>query len=37
MAGFVAVATLDQRAPGDGMTVTGRGVPVALCNRIHPD
>jgi nitrite reductase/ring-hydroxylating ferredoxin subunit len=32
MADFVAVATLDQLAPGHGMTVTVRGVPVALFN-----
>ena len=30
MADFVKVATLDQLAPGQGMTVTVRGVPVAL-------
>jgi nitrite reductase/ring-hydroxylating ferredoxin subunit len=32
MADFVEVATLDQLAPGQGMTVTVRGVPVALFN-----
>jgi nitrite reductase/ring-hydroxylating ferredoxin subunit len=32
MAAFVKVATLDQLAPGRGMTVTVRGVPVALFN-----
>jgi nitrite reductase/ring-hydroxylating ferredoxin subunit len=32
MADFVAVATLDQLAPGQGITVTVRGVPVALFN-----
>jgi nitrite reductase/ring-hydroxylating ferredoxin subunit len=32
MADFVEVATLDQLAPGHGMTVTVRGVPVALFN-----
>jgi hypothetical protein len=32
MADFVAVATLDQLAPGHAMTVTVRGVPVALFN-----
>src|SRR5919198_1785564 len=32
MADFVKVATLDQLAPGRGMTVTVRGVPVALFN-----
>jgi hypothetical protein len=32
MADFVEVATLDQLAPGYGMTVTVRGVPVALFN-----
>ena len=32
MADFVAVARLDQLAPGHGMTVTVRGVPVALFN-----
>ena len=32
MADFVAVATLDQLAPGHGMTVTVHGVPVALFN-----
>jgi nitrite reductase/ring-hydroxylating ferredoxin subunit len=30
MADFVEVAKLDQLAPGQGMTVTVRGVPVAL-------
>ena len=30
MADFVEVATLDQLAPGQGMTVTVRGMPVAL-------
>jgi hypothetical protein len=30
MADFVEVATLDQLAPGHGMTVTARGVPIAL-------
>jgi nitrite reductase/ring-hydroxylating ferredoxin subunit len=32
MADFVAVATLDQLAPGHGMTVTVCGLPVALFN-----
>jgi hypothetical protein len=32
MADFVKVATLDQLAPGHGMTVTVHGVPVALFN-----
>ena len=32
MADFVNVARLDQLAPGQGMTVTVRGVPVALFN-----
>jgi nitrite reductase/ring-hydroxylating ferredoxin subunit len=32
MADFVEVATPDQLAPGQGMTVTVRGVPVALFN-----
>jgi nitrite reductase/ring-hydroxylating ferredoxin subunit len=32
MADFVEAATLDQLAPGHGMTVTVRGVPVALFN-----
>ncbi len=32
MADFVKVAMLDQLAPGQGMTVTVRGVPVALFN-----
>lgn len=32
MADFVAVATLDPLTPGHGMTVTVRGVPVALFN-----
>ena len=32
MSDFVKVATLDQLAPGQGMTVTARGVPVALIN-----
>jgi nitrite reductase/ring-hydroxylating ferredoxin subunit len=32
MVDFVEVATLDQLAPGQGMTVTARGVPVALFN-----
>jgi nitrite reductase/ring-hydroxylating ferredoxin subunit len=32
MADFVEVATLDQLAPGQGMTVMVRGVPVALFN-----
>jgi nitrite reductase/ring-hydroxylating ferredoxin subunit len=32
MADFVEVATLDQLAPGQGMTVAVRGVPVALFN-----
>jgi nitrite reductase/ring-hydroxylating ferredoxin subunit len=32
MADFVEVATLAQLAPGQGMTVTVRGVPVALFN-----
>jgi nitrite reductase/ring-hydroxylating ferredoxin subunit len=32
MADFVEVAKLDQLAPGQGMTVTVRGVPVALFN-----
>jgi hypothetical protein len=32
MADFVKVATLDQLAPGQGMTMTVRGVPVALFN-----
>ena len=32
MADFVEVATLDQLAPGQGMTVIVRGVPVALFN-----
>jgi nitrite reductase/ring-hydroxylating ferredoxin subunit len=32
MADFVEVATLDQLAPGQGMTVTVRSVPVALFN-----
>ena len=37
MADFVAVATLDQLAPGHGMTVTVRGVPVALRARARED
>lgn len=32
MADFVEVATLDELAPGHGMTVTVRGLPVALFN-----
>jgi nitrite reductase/ring-hydroxylating ferredoxin subunit len=32
MADFVAVAHLDQLPPGRGMTVTVRGLAVALCN-----
>jgi nitrite reductase/ring-hydroxylating ferredoxin subunit len=32
MADFVEVAKLDQLAPGQGMTVTVRGMPVALFN-----
>ena len=32
MADFVKVAMLDQLAPGQGITVTVRGVPVALLN-----
>jgi hypothetical protein len=36
MADFVKVATLDQLAPGQGMTVTVRGVPVALFNKEKP-
>jgi nitrite reductase/ring-hydroxylating ferredoxin subunit len=32
MADFAAAATLDQLAPGHGMTVTVRSVPVALFN-----
>jgi nitrite reductase/ring-hydroxylating ferredoxin subunit len=32
MADFIEVATLDQLAPGRGMTVTVRGLPVALFN-----
>ena len=32
MADVVAVARLDQLAPSQGMTVTVRGVPVALLN-----
>jgi nitrite reductase/ring-hydroxylating ferredoxin subunit len=32
MADFVEVAKLHQLAPGQGMTVTVRGVPVALFN-----
>jgi nitrite reductase/ring-hydroxylating ferredoxin subunit len=32
MADFIELATLDQLAPGQGMTVTVRGVPVALFN-----
>jgi nitrite reductase/ring-hydroxylating ferredoxin subunit len=32
MADFIAVARLDQLASGHGMTVTVRGVPVALFN-----
>jgi nitrite reductase/ring-hydroxylating ferredoxin subunit len=32
MANFVEVAKLEQLAPGQGMTVTVRGVPVALFN-----
>jgi nitrite reductase/ring-hydroxylating ferredoxin subunit len=32
MAEFVEVARLDQLAPGQGMTVTVRGMPVALFN-----
>jgi nitrite reductase/ring-hydroxylating ferredoxin subunit len=32
MTDFVEVAKLDQLAPGQGMTVTVRGVPVALFN-----
>jgi len=32
MADFVEVAKLEQLAPGQGMTVTVRGVPVALFN-----
>jgi nitrite reductase/ring-hydroxylating ferredoxin subunit len=32
MADFLEVATLNQLVPGQGMTVTVRGVPVALFN-----
>jgi nitrite reductase/ring-hydroxylating ferredoxin subunit len=32
MADFVEVPKLDQLVPGQGMTVTVRGVPVALFN-----
>lgn len=32
MANFVEAAKLDQLAPGQGMTMTVRGVPVALFN-----
>ena len=32
MADFVEVAMLDQLAPGQGMTVAVRGIPVALFN-----
>jgi nitrite reductase/ring-hydroxylating ferredoxin subunit len=32
MADFIKVAMLDQLAPSQGMTVTVRGVPVALFN-----
>ena len=36
MANFVAVAGLDQLAQGHGMTVTVRGLPVALFNIYRP-
>jgi nitrite reductase/ring-hydroxylating ferredoxin subunit len=32
MADFLEVATLNQLVPGQGMTVTVRGVPIALFN-----